>query len=52
MRAEGFLLRRSEPMPGWHLAAKERREIAEAFAKVVETKYILTDHAKNMAAAA
>ena len=25
MRAEGCLLRRFEPVPGWHLAAKERR---------------------------
>lgn len=33
------------------LTAKERREIAEAFAKAIETKYILTDQAKNMAAA-
>lgn len=31
------------------LTAKDRREIAEGFAKVVETKYILTDHAKKMA---
>lgn len=37
--------------PGPTLTAKERREIAEAFAKVIETKYILTEEAKNMAAA-
>jgi hypothetical protein len=41
----------SAQSPGPALNAKERREIAEAFAKVIETKYILTDHAKNMAAA-
>jgi hypothetical protein len=33
------------------LTAKDRREIAEAFAKVVETRYVLPDHARNMAAA-
>ena len=37
--------------PGPTLTSKDRREIAEAFAKAIETKYILTDHAKNMAAA-
>lgn len=37
--------------PGPTLTAKDRREIAEAFANVVETRYVLPDHAKNMAAA-
>src|SRR5687768_9356322 len=33
------------------LTAKDRREIAEAFANAVETKYVLADQAKKMAAA-
>ena len=41
----------SAQTPGPTLTAKDRREIAEAFAKVIETKYILSDQAKNMAAA-
>ena len=38
-------------LPDPALTAKDRRQIAEDFAKVLETKYVLPDQAKNMAAA-
>jgi C-terminal processing protease CtpA/Prc len=38
-------------LPDPTLTAKERREVAEAFAKIIETKYVLPDHAAKMAAA-
>ena len=41
----------SAQLPEPTLTAKERREVAEAFANIIETKYVLPDQAKKMAAA-
>jgi len=41
----------SAKLPDPVLTAKDRREIAEAFAKVIDTRYVLPDEAKKMAAA-
>lgn len=38
-------------LPDPTLTAKDRREIAEAFAKVIETTYVLPEHAQKMATA-
>lgn len=40
----------SAQLPDPALSAKERREVAEAFAKIIETRYVLPDEAKKMAA--
>lgn len=41
----------SAELPDPALTANERREVAEAFAKIIETRYVLPDEAKQMASA-